>query len=89
MRAILGFQDVLEVVSTGYEKLSENMEEEKAKEVRKKYYKALFILHQCVDATNYEKISRATTSKEAWDFLEKPYAGADKIKKVRLQTLRR
>lgn len=89
MRAIMGFQDVLDMVTTGYDKLSQKMDDDKAKEAKRKDYKALFILHQCVDPNNYEKISRASTSKEAWDILEKSYAGADKLKKVRLQTLRR
>lgn len=88
MQAILDFQDVLEVVTKGYDKLSENLDDVQVKEVKKKDYKALFILRQCVDATNYEKISRATTAKQAWDILEQSYAGADKLKKVRLQTLR-
>lgn len=89
MRAILGFQDVLEVVTIGYEKLSDKLDDDRAKKVKKRDYKALFILHQCVDASNYEKISRAATTKEAWDILENSYAGADKLKKVRLQTLQR
>lgn len=89
MRAILGFQDCLDVVTTGVKKLSEKAYEAQAKEVKKRDYKTQFILHQCVDTSNYEKISRASTSKEAWDILEKCYTGANKLKKVQLQTLRR
>ncbi|XP_019457613.1 PREDICTED: uncharacterized protein LOC109358000 [Lupinus angustifolius] len=47
------------------------------------------MIHQCVDESNFEKISNAKTAKEAWDSLEKCYAGAEKVKKVKLQTLRR
>lgn len=89
MEAILGFQDVLEVIQSDYEKLIAKMEEGQAKEIKRKNYKALFILHQYVDTSNYEKISRIKNAKEAWDTLEQAYAGADKVKKVRLQTLKR
>ncbi|CAL0306633.1 unnamed protein product [Lupinus luteus] len=47
------------------------------------------MIHQCVDESNFEKISNAKTTKEVWDNLEKCYAGAEKVKKVKLQTLRR
>ena len=38
--------------------------------------------------TGFEKIARATTSKEAWDTLEKVFKGTDRVKQVRLQNLR-
>ncbi|RDX87962.1 hypothetical protein CR513_30502, partial [Mucuna pruriens] len=45
--------------------------------------------NQCVDSANFEKIALATSVKEAWDILNKSYGDADKIKKVKLQSLRR
>ncbi|XP_019438981.1 PREDICTED: uncharacterized protein LOC109344685 [Lupinus angustifolius] len=39
--------------------------------------------------TNFERIAGAKTTKEAWDSLEKSYEGAAKMKKVKLQTMRR
>lgn len=42
-----------------------------------------------MDSGNFEKISCAVTTKEAWDILDKVYAGAEKVKRVRLQSLRR
>ncbi|GKD07240.1 hypothetical protein Tco_1186925 [Tanacetum coccineum] len=39
-------------------------------------------------SARFEKIAEATTSKEAWDKLEKVYKGADRVKQARLQTLR-
>ena len=59
------------------------------KELKKRDCKALVILHQCVDDTHFEKIAGANIAKEAWDTLNKAYAGADKVKKVRLQTLKK
>lgn len=41
------------------------------KELNKKDYKALFIIHQCVDPENFEKVGDFESSKEAWDILEK------------------
>ena len=50
---------------------------------------ALFIIHQSVDAYILEKILGVNTTKEALDILAKSYEGAEKLKKVKLQTLRR
>ena len=45
------------------------------------------MLFRAVDESGFEKIARATTSKEAWDTLEKVFKGTDRVKQVRLQTL--
>nr|KYP70093.1 hypothetical protein KK1_009301 [Cajanus cajan] len=58
------------------------------KETRSKDKAALYLLYRAVDELGFEKIARASTSKEAWDILAKVYKGADKVKQVRLQTLR-
>jgi division protein CdvB (Snf7/Vps24/ESCRT-III family) len=49
---------------------------------------ALYILYQGVDEVGFEKIVGAITSKEAWRILQTAYKGAEKVKQVRLQTLR-
>ncbi|RDX75483.1 hypothetical protein CR513_44628, partial [Mucuna pruriens] len=57
------------------------------RETKEKDCKALFLIHQFVDFTNFEKIASTNSIKEAWDILNKSYGGADKIKKVKLQPL--
>nr|KYP32045.1 Retrovirus-related Pol polyprotein from transposon TNT 1-94 [Cajanus cajan] len=92
MNAIFGFQEVSEVVHDGYQVVGDGATDAQKsifKESKKKDCKALFLIHQCVDDANFEKISGAATAKEAWDSLEKSYEGAEKIKKVKLQTMRR
>lgn len=92
MRVIFNFQECNEVVDGGYEPLGENptdAQRETHKETKKRDQKALFFIHQCVNAVVFEKISDATTSKQAWDVLVKLYGGDEKVKKVRLQSLRR
>ncbi|XP_019455105.1 PREDICTED: uncharacterized protein LOC109356199 [Lupinus angustifolius] len=92
MHTIFRFQEVSEVVQNGFQELGDNASEAQRtlhREAMKKDCKALFLLHQCVDGGNFEKIVGAKTTKEVWDSLEKSHKGVDKIKKVKLQTLRR
>ncbi|KAK2370871.1 putative mitochondrial protein [Trifolium repens] len=92
MSVLFGFQDVEDLVKNGYTALAENATEAQQaafKEVKKRDCKALFLIHQCVDSSNFEKISSATSSKQAWDILINAHGGANKVKKVRLQSLRR
>ncbi|WVZ15560.1 hypothetical protein V8G54_013126 [Vigna mungo] len=63
--------------------------EEQKKDFKEKDNKALLIIHQCVDDTNFEKIHNAVSAREAWNILVRCHSGGEKVKKVRLQTLRR
>ena len=92
MKVIFRFQDVTEVVQEGVQELDRNpIDAQKVahRDLMKRDAKALFIIHQCVDADNFQKIRFADTAKKAWDTLEKSYAGDSKLKKVKLQTLKR
>ncbi|GAU24898.1 hypothetical protein TSUD_116230 [Trifolium subterraneum] len=92
MKVVFGFQDVWDLVSSGVEPITESSSDvQKAtfKEQKKRDYKALFIIHQCVSPDNFERVGDAQSSKEAWDNLEKAYGGATKVKNVRLQTYKR
>ncbi|XP_045822102.1 uncharacterized protein LOC123914985 [Trifolium pratense] len=55
--------------------------------------KSLFGAQECLeqncDAQHFEKISKSTKSKEAWDILEGYHDGGTKVKKVKLQAFRR
>lgn len=92
MKVIFAYQEVQEVVDEGYPSLVEGATEAQRavhRENKKKDNKALFFIHQCIDNAHFEKIASAKTSHEAWKILEKCNEGADQLKKVRLQTLRR
>ena len=47
------------------------------------------MIHQCVDDAHFEKITGVATSQEAWKILEKCKEGAEQLKKVKLQMMRR
>jgi gag-polypeptide of LTR copia-type len=48
----------------------------------------LYILYQGVDEVGFEKVAEVITSKEAWGILQTTYKEADRVKQIRLQTLR-
>ncbi|KAK2973040.1 hypothetical protein RJ640_021799 [Escallonia rubra] len=54
----------------------------------RKDQKALAIIHQSLDDAMLQKVANATTSKNAWEILQTSHGGVEKVKKVRLQTLR-
>ncbi|XP_022158582.1 uncharacterized protein LOC111025036 [Momordica charantia] len=64
MKALLGSQDAWEIVDRGYEEPAEDVvlnqaQRETLQNTRKKDQKALTIIHQAIDDTNFEKISGA------------------------------
>ena len=93
MKALLGAHDVWEVVEKGYsepenEASLTTTQKENLKDSRKKDKKAIFLIYQALDEDGFEKISSATSAKEAWDKLQISCKGAEQVKKIRLQTLR-
>ncbi|CAJ2637748.1 unnamed protein product [Trifolium pratense] len=92
MKSLFGAQECLEVVVNGYDELGANPTNDQRntyKENKKKDCKALFYIQQNCDAQHFEKISKSTKSKEAWDILEGYHDGGTKVKKVKLQAFRR
>jgi hypothetical protein len=66
------------VVENGVTQLPENPTEAQRTEhraLKKKDFKAIFFIHQCVDLINFQKIENGTYAKECWEILEKGYAG--------------
>ncbi|GJZ39934.1 hypothetical protein Tco_0586497 [Tanacetum coccineum] len=76
VKVLLGSHDVWEIVEKGVEKVvdegslsaTQRMELQKA---RKKDQSALTIIYQCLDDAMFEKVTNATTFKEAWEILQK------------------
>ncbi|XP_073111813.1 uncharacterized protein [Elaeis guineensis] len=93
MKALLGSQDIWDIVERGYEEAGEVdtltvQQREVLRDKRKKDKKAFYFIYQAVDESAFEKIAAATTSKEAWEILQNAYKRIEKVKKIRLQTLR-
>ncbi|KAL4383277.1 hypothetical protein GQ457_15G009090 [Hibiscus cannabinus] len=96
MKALLGSQDCWDIVEKGYvepenaaaEEALTNEEKRALRDARKRDKRALYFIFQAVDESTFEKISEATTAKQAWEILQKSLQGVEKAKKVRLQSLR-
>jgi len=92
LKALLGSQEVWEVVENGHQEPKDIGEMTIAqlatlKATRAKDKTTLYVLYQVVDESGFEKIANAMSSKEAWDILEKAYKGDNRVKQVRRQTL--
>nr|KYP70491.1 hypothetical protein KK1_009711 [Cajanus cajan] len=93
MEALLGSQDNWDVVKTEYEEPGNtdgysNAQLNALKAARAKDKAALYLLCRAVDESSFEKIANTKSSKVAWDILEKANKGDERVKQVRLQTLR-
>lgn len=52
------------------------------KESKKKDFKMMFFILQCIDMVNFQKIENEASSKETWDIIEKGHVDEDNLKKV-------
>ncbi|KAK2994443.1 hypothetical protein RJ640_001259 [Escallonia rubra] len=93
MKTFLGGQDVWETVEEEYVEPknlagASQAVKKATKEARVKDQKSLSLIQLGVNDNIFEKIAQATTAKRAWDTLENVFKVIDKVKKVRLQSLR-
>lgn len=88
MRVLFDYPELLGVVENGVTDIVENAIETIHREARKKDKKALYFIHQGVNDEIFEKTAGATSLKEAWDILVTAFQAVDKVKKVKLQTIR-
>ena len=66
MKVIFGFQEVQEVIETAIGDLADNATEAQRnahRALKKKDFKVMFFIHQCVDLVNFQKIENATSAK--------------------------
>ncbi|XP_077222978.1 uncharacterized protein LOC143856599 [Tasmannia lanceolata] len=78
MKALLGSQDLWDVVENGYtepenESALTNAQKEALKTLRKKDKAALYLIYRALDEGTFEKVVAATTSNEAWDMLNNAF----------------
>ncbi|KAL0438932.1 UNVERIFIED_CONTAM: hypothetical protein Slati_2376200 [Sesamum latifolium] len=93
LKTIVGVHGLWNVVETGYEEPADegalSVAELAALHKRRSGdQSALSIIHQGLDDEMFEKIANESKTKDAWDILKNSVVGVDKVKKVRLQTLR-
>ena len=87
MKTLFVSQDLWDLVEKGY--TAARLAADVLRETQKKDAKALFFIQQAIDDAIFPRISAATTSKAAWDALQKAYHGTAKVQMVKLQTCRR
>ncbi|XP_058765508.1 uncharacterized protein LOC131639000 [Vicia villosa] len=90
MKVLFGYQEVLDIVNNGVTPLGAEptaAHQATFREEKKKDYKALFLIHSCVDGDNFEKVGDCESARQAWLILEKAYAGAAKAKVVRFDNI--
>ncbi|XP_070664442.1 uncharacterized protein [Malus domestica] len=94
MKVLLKALELWNIVETGYEETDNEAALTQAqmntlRENRKKDSKALFHIYQTIEMQVYERVAKAENAKQAWDMIENAYRGKEKVKKVRLQSLRK
>ncbi|XP_068474621.1 uncharacterized protein [Phaseolus vulgaris] len=92
MRVLFGYHELWDVVESGVSALAANATEAQRvahSDQKEKDNKTLYLIHQGMNDETFEQIEGETTASEAWTILLTNYKGDDKIKRVRLQTLRR
>ncbi|XP_051144003.1 uncharacterized protein LOC127260332 [Andrographis paniculata] len=92
MKVLFDYQDLLDTIENGIQALTADAttaQRTAHAELKKKDKKALFIIHQGMRDDTFEQIEGASSAHEAWNILLTTYKGDDRVKRIRLQTLRR
>ncbi|XP_050878661.1 uncharacterized protein LOC127082466 [Lathyrus oleraceus] len=92
MKRVFYYQYIWDLVKNEVTPIGENVIDEQKvahKYLKKRDYKALFIIYQCVYLDNFEKFGDLDSTKEVCDILEKSFGGVDKVNDMRLQTHKR
>ena len=97
MKPLFIGQYVLEMLQYGYAELAyqttfNNLTQAKKdvlREYRKKDGKAMFYIHQAMHESILPRVVATINTKKAWDTLDIAYQGLAKVKKSKLQILRR
>lgn len=88
IKALLGAHDVSKVIEKGYNEtedeasLTQQKNNNNLNDSRKRNKKVIFLIYQALDDDGFEKISSATSAKEAWEKLQTSYKWKDKVKNV-------
>ena len=97
MRVLFTSHDLWELVEDGLEEPTDEQafnalthaEKDLLKSNRKKDSKSLFYLYQVVHESIFPRIVTTKKSNDAWDTLQTTYQGMEKVKKKKLQLMRR
>ncbi|KAE8656127.1 hypothetical protein F3Y22_tig00117010pilonHSYRG00118 [Hibiscus syriacus] len=95
MKALLGSQDVWDIIEKGYNEHTNDDafatltpdQKTTLKDSRKRDKKALYLIYQALDDDGFEKISSASSSKEAWEKLNGEKLGDVRIIEKILRSL--
>ena len=95
MKVLFGSQELWDLIIDGLQEPTPEVEatytadDKKAlREQKKKDSKVHFLLYQGLDESTFERVAEATTSKEAWEILATIYKWVERVKRIRLQSLR-
>ena len=94
MKTIFLSFDLWDYVEDGFVEVEDTTnlsiaEKQQLKDHRKKDAKALSLIQQGVADSIFPRIINATKAKVAWDILQKEYRGTEKVRAIKLQSLKR
>lgn len=90
MKVVFGYQEVWDLVQNGLTPINDRAtdEEKVTYKVKKRDYKPLFLIHQCMQ-NNLKRLKMLNHQRKHVDSMQKAYGGAEKVREVRLlQTVR-